>query len=125
LKKEVLSKQHQNVVVDILKQKNILPVTRFKNAKLLSRIIAYCFSNVFLSKDLVIFIGNRESLYNLQKDLLKLNIESYFDKDIIYRNEKISKLYCCDVGFILLLRYLGAPEGNKISQNLKIPKWIM
>jgi len=97
------------------------------------RIVGFLLSDGHLNKKRAIFIGNKETLKNVQADLITLNYNNYSkikSKRVISyigkrKIEGVTTYFKLDsISFIYLMSFLGVQEGDKTTKAYNIPEFI-
>ncbi len=122
--------------INELAEKGLLPLTYSdEHIGALTRIVAFLMGNGHLSRDHrgLLFVGNKETLEAVKKDLETLQIKSsrIQSKKI---NSKIAErsiigttnwFYVPSEPFALLCKYLGAQSGDKVTKSYFVPSWVL
>ncbi len=129
--KEIIQKDKSRILQNYKKIKKFLKELTLKEAILLAKIIGFCNgdghihfqrpSNGREKYPSVTFIGKKEDMKTLRKDINYLGFSCY----LIKKDGQHSYLSSKDSVFGRTLIALGCPPGDKISTEFNIPKWII
>ncbi len=122
-----------------LKEKSLLPLNEnHPQILVVARLIGALFSDGSLYqgknnyREMSFFLGRMEDVKAVITDLKKLGfIKFHINKrknqgkigDRSFTQQTFS-VKCLSTSLYLLLRALGVPEGSKLSQEVRVPKWI-
>jgi len=124
------------IIIQKLRKRNLLPLT-YNHPRLpyILKIMGFIFgdgSMNFIGKrgdGIVYFCGTPEDLEEARKDVRKIG---YTPSPIHYRKRKLKKGKVTEeysfvvnaASLVILLKTLGVPQGSKVNQPFRIPKWI-
>ncbi|MCS4542342.1 MAG: hypothetical protein HY929_08550 [Euryarchaeota archaeon] len=131
-------------LISELKKRNLLPLALLNNPKalILTKLLGHIFGDgALILKDDVgraVFRSDVEDLEDIQNDIRMLGFEPGEIKTREYNAEittyESKKLKVSSVGssfevrnkaFATLMKALGAPNGDKVLLDYKVPKWIL
>ncbi|MEM5882732.1 MAG: tRNA pseudouridine(54/55) synthase Pus10 [Candidatus Aenigmatarchaeota archaeon] len=132
-------------IIRELRERKLLPLdTKNKNLPIIARLLGFLFGDgtVRLSRKRDVgleFYGNKKDLNEIRLDIKKIGYNSSFFKEKprmstikdyhgnvkVIKTKKIAyKLLCYSKSLWCLLVALGAPIGNKVTKEFKIPEWV-